>query len=381
MSSVLNIFTKLLIVLKNNRKDIRMILKKIKKFEVIDGNKELELNVMKLQFVFYLAMTLLASCNNSEIGQKSINSEESVNPKVAIIEEIQDSNNILGDKIILSDSTDTNGLTSPDTIYVIKSFKDSSNAINFIAGKKNQLFVLNLNDYYFANKPDGFIVFSKTEPRIKNTKKIIFKIRSNNFRDDCNASSEQLDSLYKNYYVIKLLNEELYLIKPKKKYHLSRMFSRLIKYEHFDKRQDITINDFEYESICRTEKGYLLGLNDFGYGASNYFADSTYSIKLIWLTNQLKIKKEYQLYLESTKLVDVKSFKSYHLATFELHLGCDGCPQSFCIYNVKFNKNYQPFEIEIIEKPKTHNVSSDSLLYPIKKQTSYNRNSHGRISY
>lgn len=316
---------------------------------------------MKYIFAFLIVSFAFTSCNK----KKAVENSSKTKPQADKI--IQDSTNILGDKIIISETTDLNGLTSPDTIFLVAEFDDSSEASIYINNGHLQLLLLNCRNYYFPMKSKQFVVYSKKRPTGSSTEKTIYKIRPDNFTDDINLAPEELDSAYKNYKVIKLA-ENLYCIRPKKYYDYARVFSRLILFDqNAEQKHAITINDFELTDFEITNTGYVLGMNDFGLGSTHLFTDTTYSIRIVWLDKQLNITGNYQAFLESTQLDSVKQTPQGLIATFELHVGCDECENGYVLYDVLFNNRFWPVSVKVKQHPSKQKINEPALLDSLKK--------------
>lgn len=304
-----------------------------------------------MKAIFYICILLIAiSCVRSTKKEQSYHTIEVVDTvQVTTPEPQQSANCILGDKLIWYDTTDVNGLKSPDSLYLVAVFKDSSAAVKFIKKQNDALAVLNLKNYYYVNKPIGFLVYDKTKPKIESWPVNIYRIRPHNFDDDKHFSPKSLDSIYRYYDVVCIKKDSLYLVKPKKLYNDARLFTRLITYQADKQVANITINDFESTNIIETSNGYLVGLNNFDHGTSRLFTNTGYSIKVLWLNKKLKILKEYHFRLRSTHLIHVNLKGPHFIARFEYHASCDGCLDYLSIYDVVFDEQFNIIDLEVVK--------------------------------
>lgn len=286
---------------------------------------------------------------------------------------VQDSTNILGDKIVLSNEKDVNGLSSPDTILILGEFNDSISAVSSRKGTTNDVELLNSRNYHYQGKSSKYILFSKNlADSITLTHfnySIIFRIRPNNFADDMDLTPAQVRESYSNYDVSMLdsMNSVL-MIKPKKEYSFARQFIRLIKFSASGLQQNsITLNDFIYTDSKLTEKGYVFALNDYGHGATNYFNNSPYSYKIVWLDKQLNLIETYQVVQSGTEITAVNYWNKQFSSSFEMHLACDICDWDFCKFDILFNVKLEPIKVVIWKQPKSVKLDPDTFLAQIKK--------------
>jgi hypothetical protein len=317
-------------------------------------------------FTLCIIMAFLFSCRGHEKKIKGDTVDvESHNILTTNDIQIQDSTNILGDKLIFSEQIDKNGLISPDTIIVLES--QNSNMSN------GDFKTISTQGYFFRGKTTNYITFSKSETianQHKNYyKTVIYRMRENNFSADTNLSKDRLSASYKNYDVTCI--DEIncvYMIRPVKAYTHARMFLRLIKYNSKGFQQNsITINDFTLTDIISTKKGYMLGFNDFGTGSSAYFVDSHYSYKIVWLDNDLNVINTFHVEHPSTELKSLNSKNNGYSASFEMHLGCDMCDWNFCLFDLFFDGNYQLKNVKISKQPRDIKINPDTLLTEIQK--------------
>lgn len=318
--------------------------------------------------VITLLLIGLTSCFHSNSEKQLV--KDSLSIEFSAFLRVQSHANILGDKVILSNNIDVNGFKSPDTIYLIQSLPDSASALKFMRDTKEKLEILNVKKYYFEAKSADFIVFSRTKPVIESKKKIFYRIRANNFRDGDSLLPVQLSQFYKNYVVIKVVDDNLYIIKPKKSYLFARMFTRLIKYN--DKNTQIanlTLNDFDLVSVTKVNSGYILALNRPWYGASqDYFTDSKSTAKLVWINNELKVQNDFQIFDNSTTLLKVQtSSNNETIASFHCQTGCSICYDDFYSYDVYFNENNEAIKLEMTGEHDYLDINTDSLLFEINR--------------
>ncbi len=333
---------------------------------------KLNMNIKSLIIVVLIVATLI-SCSNSDnntVKNNSLSKVEENKPDSIV----QDSTTILGDKIIWSPSEDLYGIASHDTIYLIKEFNDSTEALSFIKNYQIPLNIIPNEKYFYLEKKERYTVYSVSKPNIPHEAKVIHKIRTNNFHDDILLDPEQLKNAYRYYNVQQIEDDNVYVITQKKTYNQARLFSRLIKFDNNSVQTNaITVNDFELTSYNRIEEGYILGLNDFCHGASfYYFSDEPYSCKVLFLNNDLKIIGDYHAHLESTHLVEVNQDEDGIYAAFELHLSCDECFDAFCTYAVYFDATFNPKSVKIIEQPSRGEIiNPDALLHCIINKISF----------
>ncbi|MEO0900352.1 MAG: hypothetical protein AAFY71_28340 [Bacteroidota bacterium] len=320
---------------------------------------------MKSYFRYLTLLFLALSCNNDNhqvdrIEEKESDRTEVNNPLIQ-----QNSSNILGDKIILSNVRDENGLKSPDMVLVLKMFNDSS--------ENNAFSPIGTKNYFFKSKRTKFISIAKNlsdSVRFKSSfKEVIYRIRPNNFEDDIHLSIEMVDSAYSNYETSWFnKSERILLIKPKKIYSYARKFIRLLKFDKNGLQKNaVTIDDFQFTDGVSTRNGYLLGLNDFGYGPSKYFVKSDYSYKVVWLDKKLNILEEFRVAHPSTELKQVDYVNNRYIVRLEKHYGCDICDWNFCSFVLSFDSNYQPQSVKISNQPRDLRVNPDSLRNEILK--------------
>ncbi|MBN2729429.1 MAG: hypothetical protein JXR53_09425 [Bacteroidales bacterium] len=125
-----------------------------------------------------------------------------------------------------------------------------------------------------------------------------------------------LTSAYRNYKVSIFDSVRfVYKIEQVNDYTEARAFVRLIKYDSKGHQTNsITINDFCLTDYIIYDKGNVLALNNFGYGASRkYFREENYSYKIIWLDFDLNIRNCFYLVHESTQIngVGIKNNQIY----------------------------------------------------------------------
>ncbi|MCF8297372.1 MAG: hypothetical protein K9J13_07525 [Saprospiraceae bacterium] len=335
--------------------------------------------IKKILNIFFILLVIACNVPDSkkqDSDNLGLNSSK-IDSTETLINIKQDSNNVLGDKVLLSNEKDKNGLSSPDTIIIFEEFSDSTKALKKLSELEeagNSFKLISTKYYHYKDKSKEYLLFSQnlSDSIINESSRIsiIYKIRPNNFSDDKNLNPSELNEAYRNYHDT-LVDETnaLYLIKPKRVYSHARMFTRFINFNSEGVQQNnLTINDFEFADIDKTKDGYIVALNDFGMGAANYFNDVHYSFKVLWLDKNLNIIGDYHKAMVSTNINSVSYSQGKYFAVCELHTGCDMCDWNFCFFEIEFNKNFKPENIKILKQPKSHNVDPEFLLKIIKSK-------------
>jgi hypothetical protein len=242
--------------------------------------------------------------------------------------------------------------------------------MKFVTNTMEKLEIMNVQKYYFIGKSTDYIAYSRTKPALESKKRILYRIRANNFHDGDSLTPDQLSKFYKNYVVTKLDVVHLYSITPKKYYSFARMFTRLIKYNEKNiQTANLTIDDFELVSIKKVNSGYILALNRPWYGASpDYFTYTKCASKLVWINNELDVQQDFQIFDNSTTLLKVHTASNNEtIASFHCQTGCTGCYDDFYSYDVYFNENNEAVKLEIISQTDYMNLNADSLLNEINR--------------
>lgn len=114
--------------------------------------------------------------------------------------------------------------------------------------------------------------------------------RPENFYKDTIVTSENIDSLYRQYNVEAIFNGDYYLIRSKQSYTTSRYFSRLIQMKNGKQVAAKTFYDSEIDAnmILRLKNKVIIGLNSLR--ENNYdstFHVSTHKCRIIVLSDSL----------------------------------------------------------------------------------------------
>lgn len=321
---------------------------------------------MKNTIFYTLIACIFLCCKHKELPKAVIEPQPLVNQIDTL--QIQSASNILGDKIIESDSVDINGLKSPETIFILEE-RDT-----FPSTQSDM--VISTKGYYYKGKTSKYIAFSKQAPSPQEPRKYfkakIYRMRENNFSDDKRVKFAALKSVYKNYEVSCFDSlRRIYMVRPLKLYHHARPFIRLIKYDKKGRQKSsITLNDFEIGDRIATPNGYMLGLNNYGFGAVYYFLPTHCSYKIVWLDYNLKVLDTFHTWRYCTELQKLSYYrKGLYSATLRIHLGCTVCSESDFYYELFFTKNYQLSHLNIKKQVADRPIMERDLMQELKEHS------------
>lgn len=313
-------------------------------------NRFLGIQISKLGLLSFLTvaclLVLTLGCGDEE------------KPSKKIPETTQDANTILGDKIILSDTIDENGLKSPDTILVLENQKLT----------ERRFPILNTKNYFFDNQQPAKITFTKKlsdSIHFADYKKVvIYKVRPNNFEDDTSLTAEQCFKSYRNYKV-KWFNKKdrILLISPKKTYLYARNFLRFIKFDSNGRQiKSLTLLDCSFLNGFSNESTYFLGIFINERGASKIFTNGIVSNKIVMMDKDLRILNEIEMKDRGTVMLSFKKHKSQFFADFEMHFGCEICEDQMGLFTLVINEKCQPLEIIITKSPENQPLIPENIM-------------------
>lgn len=321
---------------------------------------------MKKTIFYTLIACTFWCCKHKEVP-KEVNEPKPLTNQIDTLQ-IQSASNILGDKIIESDSVDINGLKSPESIFILEE-RDT-----FPSTQSDM--VISTKGYYYKGKKSKYIAISKQAPSPQETRKYfkttIYRMRENNFSDDRRVKFAALKSVYKNYKVSCFDSlRRIYMVRPSKLYHHARPFIRLIKYDKNGRQKSsITLNDFEIGDRIATPNGYMLGLNNYGFGAVSYFLPSHCSYKIVWLDYNLKELGAFYTWRYCTELWKLSYYrKGLYSASLRIHLGCTVCTITDFEYELFFTENYQLSHLKIRKQVEDRPIIENNLMQELRKHS------------
>ncbi len=212
---------------------------------------------------------------------------------------------LLGDKLLFYDTLDFNGLTSPDTVLIIKKSTDSLSLIDLNNKYCNEYKtgILDLSNYYTYEKNQNFAFFidlnaendSIIEQFKQAEKTILIKIRKENFDLIDTVTTGNVFSLYSNY-IVRYIDTVYRVINPVKLYNSTRVFSRLLKFNELGEQiNSITFYDYKIKEVLRYNNKLLIGLNSEAvgnaYSGTNNtcrFVLSDEDFNILWIKEQKK---------------------------------------------------------------------------------------------
>lgn len=302
-------------------------------------NRFLGIQISKLGLLSFLTVACLLVL--------TLGCSDEAKPSKKITETTQDANTILGDKIILSDTIDENGLKSPDTILVLENQKLTDRRFP----------ILNTKNYFFDNQQPAKITFTKKLSDsihfADHKKVVIYKVRPNNFEDDTSLTAEQCFKSYRNYKV-KWFNKKdrVLLISPKKTYLYARNFLRFIKFDSNGRQiKSLTLQDYSLFKGYSNKSTYFLGICLNEHGASSFFTNINVSNKIVMMDKDLRILNEIVMNDRGTLMCSFKKHKSQFFADFEMHFGCEICKDRMGWFTLVINEKCQPIEIIVTKSP------------------------------